>query len=78
VHRDIKRRPTKEYVSGYMMSYVSLGLGDHEQAISWLQKAADDRDCLLSYINVWFCFDPLRSDPRFQALLRRMNFPPPQ
>ena len=58
-----------------MMAQVTLGLGDQEQAISWLQKAAEERDGLLSFCNVWFAFDPLRSDPRFQALLQKMNFP---
>ena len=56
-------------------AHVNLGLGDQEQAIAWLQTAAEERDVLLPYSNVWFVFDPIRSDPRFQALLRRMNFP---
>ena len=51
-----------------------MGLGDHEQAISWLQQAAEERDGLMAYLNTLF-WDPLRSDPRFQALLQRMNFP---
>ena len=59
-----------------MMAHVSLGLGQHEQAIAWLQKAAEERDGMLTvFLNSWFPMDPLRADPRFQALLRRMNFP---
>jgi len=58
-----------------MMAQVTLGLGDQEQAISWLQKAAEERDTVLLYTTVWFAFDPLRADPRFQALLQKMNFP---
>ena len=54
---------------------VSLGLGAHGQALSWLETAAEERDPILAFINVWFLFDALRGDPRFQALLRRMNFP---
>ncbi len=72
---NLERRRTHEYFSGFMMAHVSLGLGDQEQAIFWLQKAAEERDALLPYCNVWFAFDPLRADPRFQALLQKMNFP---
>ena len=57
------------------MAQVSLVLGESDQAISWLQKSAEERDALLPYLDAWFILDPLRSDPRFQALLRRMNFP---
>ena len=69
-----RRRPGK-YFSGFVMAHVSLGLGDQEQAISWLEVAAEERDGLLSFCNVWFALDPLRADPRFQALLQKMNFP---
>ena len=58
-----------------MDGYVNLGLGNRKQAISWLRKAAEERDALLPCLNVWCPFDTLRSDPRFQPLRRRMNFP---
>ena len=72
---DLEQRRTQEYVGGVLLARVSLGLGDHAKIISWLQQAAEERDGLITYLNTWFSFDPLRSDPRFQALLRRMNFP---
>ena len=72
---DLERRRSHGYFSGVLLARVSLGLGDLEQAIAWLQTAAEERDALLPFSNVWFTYDPLRSDPRFQALLRRKNFP---
>ena len=72
---ELERRRGHEYFSGWLLAYVSVGLGEHGQAISWLEKAAEECDGLLPFVNEWFAFDPLRADPRFQALLRRMNFP---
>jgi hypothetical protein len=51
-----------------------LGGGDKDQAMVWLRTAYEVRDPSLAYVgtSVW---DPLRSDPRFQALLRRVGLP---
>ena len=56
------------------LACVYAGLGEHDQAIEWLERAREKRDGALTYLAVLSCFDPLRSDPRFQDLLRRMNF----
>ena len=68
------RRQRQEYVGGVMLAILSLGLDEHERAISWLEQAARQRDGLMASLGVFFVFDPLRGDPRFQALIRRMNF----
>jgi tetratricopeptide (TPR) repeat protein len=47
---------------------------DYGRAIDWLEKSYDERDPNLPYIGKPL-FDPLRTDPRFQALLRRMGLP---
>ena len=72
---ELEQRRNKQYVGGWLMAHVSLGLGDYEQTIVWLEKATEKHDGILPFLNTWYVFDPLRSDPRFQALLRRMNFP---
>jgi len=53
-----------------------VGLGDKEQALAWLEKAYEDRSFFMVDLKVEPELDPLRSDPRFQHLLRRMSFPP--
>jgi serine/threonine-protein kinase len=49
--------------------------GDYQRAIDWLEEAYEVRDPMLPYIGDPG-YDPLRSDPRFQALVRRMGLPP--
>ena len=72
---DLERRRDREYFSGWLLAIVHLGLGQNNEAITWLEKALEEHDGILSYANFFFGLDPLRSDPRFQALLQRMNFP---
>ena len=69
----LERRRAGEYISGCALATVSLGLGEHDRAIAWLETAAEERDGLLPFINRRSAFDPLRADPRFKAILRRMN-----
>jgi serine/threonine-protein kinase len=49
--------------------------GDNDRAMDWLEKAFEVRDPNLPYFPTCRNWDPLRSDPRFQDLLRRMNLP---
>ncbi len=50
-------------------------LGDKACALDWLERASEARDPNVPYITCFPMFDSLRSEPRFQALLRRMNLP---
>ena len=52
-----------------------LSVGDQERALTYLEKEYAERCNALTTLKVDPEYDPLRSDPRFQALLRRMNFP---
>lgn len=55
------------------LSYVLAGLGQIDEAITCLERACDSRAGLLVYLKVEPMFDPLRAEPRFQTLLRRIN-----
>jgi tetratricopeptide (TPR) repeat protein len=64
------------YVSPYMIATVYAGLGDKEKAFRYLEKAYQERSSDLPYfLKADLRMDSLRSDPRFQDLMRRMNFP---
>jgi hypothetical protein len=51
-----------------------LYAGDYDKAINWFNRTYQDRDPALPYLRMRL-HDPLRSDPRFRDLLRRMNLP---
>ena len=50
-----------------------LGIGDNEQAFVWLERAYQEKSEMLLYLKVLPFFDPLRSDPRFAELIRRVG-----
>ena len=58
-----------------VMALAQAALGNKDEAFRWLDKAYETRDSNLLFIKAMPDFDPLRSDPRFQDLVRRMNFP---
>jgi tetratricopeptide (TPR) repeat protein len=65
----------RSHVGAYDIAIIKVGLGDKNQAFAWLDKAYEDRAFFLGDLKVEPELDPLRSDPRFEDLLRRMNFP---
>ena len=66
----------KSYLRPGWVAEVYVALGDKDEAMVWLERAYQERDIWLALLKVWPRFDPLRSDPRFQDLLRRMRFLP--
>ena len=59
----------------YEFAMASLRLGNSSQAIEWLEKTYQQHDWHMVQLKVLRVWDPLRTDPRFQDLMRRMNFP---
>ncbi|HEY3013408.1 MAG TPA: tetratricopeptide repeat protein, partial [Gemmatimonadales bacterium] len=75
--REILRRleelRRQRYVSPYHLAYVYTGLGQDDRAMDWLERAYEERAGGVFGIKGSFLFTSLRSHPRFQALLRKMN-----
>jgi len=65
----------RRYVPAYGFATIHAGLGDDERALEWLQRAFDERSWDMAFIRVEREMDPLRTDPRFQDIVRRMDFP---
>ena len=72
---ELKSRYKQHLVSPFGIALIYTGLGEHTEALVWLERAYVDRDYWLGYIKVEPRFDTLRSTARFQALLDRMDFP---
>ena len=71
----LRREARQRYVSSADIALVHLGLGRYERALDWLESAYTERDDALTLLRVEPRWDPLRSHPRFQALVAKMNFP---
>jgi TolB-like protein/DNA-binding winged helix-turn-helix (wHTH) protein/Flp pilus assembly protein TadD len=61
----------RRYVTPGAPVYIYVGLGDKDQAFAWLEKAYQERANMMAYLKVTPVVDSLRSDPRFDDLLRR-------
>ena len=59
----------------YIIAVWYLWAGDYDRTIDWLERAFEVRDPGLPYVGFLPYFDPLRSDPRFQDLVRRLGLP---
>jgi hypothetical protein len=64
----------RRYVSPEQVAMIYASLGEREQAFAWLQRAYDARSAFLVVgILTSPAYDPLRGDPRFAALVKRMG-----
>jgi len=65
----------QRYVSAYDKAIIYVGLGEIDQSLEWLQRAYQERSQFMIYLDTDPRLDSLRTDERFQNLLRRMHFP---
>lgn len=73
---ELKARARLHYVPGSLFVDAYIGLGEKNRALGWMERAYEEHVQEMVYIKAYPGWDALRSEPRFQALVRRMNFPP--
>jgi serine/threonine protein kinase/Tfp pilus assembly protein PilF len=71
--KEVMERRSKHYVSPACFGVYHAALGQADRMFEFLQAALAERDPYLTRIDAEPYFDPFRSDPRFRALLQRMN-----
>jgi len=73
---ELQRLAQKAYVQPIAFSTIYSGLGEIDKVFDWIEKALDARDSMVLAVCVEPLYDPLRSHPRYHALLRKMNLEP--
>jgi tetratricopeptide (TPR) repeat protein len=63
----------RTHVSPSSVALIYIGLGDFERAMNWLEEGFTARDHSLAALKVDPVYDPLRRNPRFLSLMRRMR-----
>ena len=71
---ELKKRSVHGYVPPFNLAIVHLGLGDLDRAMDLLEQASADDSQWMMYLKVDRIFDPLRTNPRFIALMKKENF----
>jgi DNA-binding winged helix-turn-helix (wHTH) protein/tetratricopeptide (TPR) repeat protein len=70
----LERRAQREWVSPADIASVHAALGEPDEAFAWLDRAVEHRDPLIAYLAESSMWRPVRRDPRYAALLRRLGF----
>ncbi len=74
---ELKRLGAKQFVSAFPVALLCLGLDRRKETLDALERAFEEGAGRLVYLNVERAFDPIRGDPRFAALVRKLGIPSP-
>lgn len=77
VRDELLEKMKTDYVSPVDLAVLHIGLGEKEKALDWMDRAIDERRGWAAYLRVHPVVDPLRDEPRFKEMLRRMQFDAP-
>jgi tetratricopeptide (TPR) repeat protein len=72
---ELKANSKTSFVPAFYFALVYAALEDKDQAFMWLEKGCDERFARFAYLKVEALWDPLRSDERFNGLVRRVGIP---
>ncbi len=78
IRKRLKERKDIDYVCPYEVATISIGLKEYDQALDEISEACDDRAECIPYLQVDPRLDPIRHLPRFDEVLMRVGFEPPQ
>ena len=73
--RELDALAKERYVGSFPFAIVALGQKRYAETLDRLETAAAEREAMLTYLEVEPAFDPLRKEPRFEAVVRRVGIP---
>ena len=76
--RRLEAEREERYVRAEEIAQGWAALGDRDRAFEWLDTAYRERSAGMLFLNAWPAYDPLREDPRFAELLRKVGLPAPR
>jgi TolB-like protein/tetratricopeptide (TPR) repeat protein/tRNA A-37 threonylcarbamoyl transferase component Bud32 len=72
---ELLAREKNAYIPASAIAAAYLGLGEPERALDWIERGYEQRDGDLVLLKTFSLWDPLRGNPRFERIVRRMGFP---
>jgi TolB-like protein/DNA-binding winged helix-turn-helix (wHTH) protein/Tfp pilus assembly protein PilF len=75
IAEQLKQTARQHYVPAWDMAVLFAGMGDADTAFRWLEESYAKRESQMPFLKVDYRMDPLRADPRFQKMLRRVKLP---
>ena len=73
---EVRALDRSRYVSPSDLAKLAIGIGEFDAAFAALERAREERRGWLAYLRVDPLFDPIRGDPRFEALVRLLRLAP--
>ena len=74
---ELEEKRRTDYVSPVELAILYIALKDNQRALDWVEKSIEERRGWAAYLRVHPIVDPLRGEPRFNELVRRMRFDAP-
>ncbi|NND07983.1 MAG: tetratricopeptide repeat protein [Saprospiraceae bacterium] len=65
----------EKYLPPVQRAFIHIGIGEHDQALDLLEQAYREKSWFIIFIQIEPWYDPIRQDPRFEALVQQMRFP---
>ena len=75
IAEQLKQTARQHYVPAWDMAVLFAAMGDADTAFRWLEESYTKRESQMPFLKVDYRIDPLRADPRFQNMLRRVRLP---